>query len=353
MSIAERPGSQPSFEKGLVQDNLNRSAGCTNYWPIACAIGVIVCLGAAFLTMAAHQVLPQGINAISDLGILGQALGYAGLGIGAIVILIGSVKSYLHKRQEPGALDPSLAAVIEQIRLAKSQNINTALFVGRTNKQPLPKEEGWAWFSLHCNKKKGDSSRHLHIDFNDRQIMQNIHHLFDKVVVDPSFIMFFRGSPWDALQPLLVKCVSSKLIVESDKGREEIGGALVIDGRNACLKTPNKDQLTNSQIENQRFEAWKKDVGLLKFDEEYESFLQTLETENKKPQIGDSKSLFKRHILEREGLALKKVDYRPQLLKNIREYLLTLFHNVELKKGPYPYRGDETPREYWVVSHPK
>jgi len=74
------------------------SQGITNYWPIAIAAGAIFCLAGVFLTLAAHQVLPHGINAISDLGIWGQIAGYGGLGIGFIIALIGAVKWYLNKQ---------------------------------------------------------------------------------------------------------------------------------------------------------------------------------------------------------------------------------------------------------------
>jgi O-acetyl-ADP-ribose deacetylase len=69
-----------------------------HYWPLAVAIGAILCLAGLFLTLAAYQVLPHGINAISHLGVWGQVAGYGGLGIGFTITLIGAVKWYLNKQ---------------------------------------------------------------------------------------------------------------------------------------------------------------------------------------------------------------------------------------------------------------
>lgn len=63
----------------------------------AVAIGAILCVAGVFLTLAVHQVLPHGINAMSDLGIWGQIIGYGVLGIGMIVAIAGFVKWHLQK----------------------------------------------------------------------------------------------------------------------------------------------------------------------------------------------------------------------------------------------------------------
>ncbi len=385
-------------ERDALQSRVNHNNWTPiNYGPpIACAIGVIVCLGAVFLTLAVHQVLPHGINAISELGVYGEVLAYGGLGIGAIVILIGGVKWYLNKQKianaieegvastrynsesseveayfrnmiEPNELlavnnperqeisiyyqqwnethklhlpmnpetfeydaDPevafqnwcethssivqgkrfidldvvrqrtetferkkiySLDVVIEQIRLARSQGTQTALFLGRTNDQSMPVEEGWAWFSLDEHMEPENRGHHLQINFNEPEIMQKIHNLFDKVVVDCSVIKFFHDSPWDALQPLLFKDKSSELIVETHRGNS-ISQNLLIDGRKAWLQVP----------------------------------------------FGLSES--------------ERSNYDCQFLDAIGEYLETLFHNVELVGGAYPYRDEADYRRYWVASNP-
>lgn len=60
--------------------------------------GILVALGGVFLTLAAHQVLPQGMNAISQLGVGGQVIGYGVLGLGSIVVLVGMVKLHAAKK---------------------------------------------------------------------------------------------------------------------------------------------------------------------------------------------------------------------------------------------------------------
>lgn len=69
-----------------------------NYWPIAVAIGVIVSLGSVFLFLAANQILPYKVNAISELGIWGQVSGYCGWGAGVIITSIGAIQWHLKNK---------------------------------------------------------------------------------------------------------------------------------------------------------------------------------------------------------------------------------------------------------------
>jgi len=79
----------------LKKSNLQGNQG-THYWPIAVAIGVILSLAGIFLILAAHQVLPHGVNALS--GMWGQVFGYGGLGVGLTLTLVSAVKWSLKKR---------------------------------------------------------------------------------------------------------------------------------------------------------------------------------------------------------------------------------------------------------------
>jgi hypothetical protein len=79
--------------------NVNGGKETKNWFPLIIALGVIIALGGVFLTLAAHQVLPQGVNAISNLGVGGQALGYCVIGLGVLIAIIGAVKSHhVHKQ---------------------------------------------------------------------------------------------------------------------------------------------------------------------------------------------------------------------------------------------------------------
>lgn len=71
----------------------------TNWFPLMIALGAIAALGGIFLTLAAHQILPYGVNSISNLGVGGQILGYCTIGAGTIVAIIGAVKHYLIHKQ--------------------------------------------------------------------------------------------------------------------------------------------------------------------------------------------------------------------------------------------------------------
>jgi hypothetical protein len=254
----------------------------------------------------------------------------------------------------------SLDTVIDRVRKSREEGLHTALFVGRTNDQPMPDEKGCAWFSLDLNRETGNSSHHLQIDFNDSKVMQKIHHLFDKVVVDWSVIKFFEGSPWDNLHPLLFKHESSQLIVESDIGIYMSGEDLKFDGRAATMTIPWSDDIKFCHEENEAFNTWKETIGQEKADNESCLFLQNLPKseieEQRRLNHGKNDGLeleFKRYILKREGLEPKPVDHRPELLRAICDYLLTLFHHVELKNTSYPYQSEGRPVDYWVARHPK
>jgi hypothetical protein len=107
----------PQYKKDIIGDKTNpkdllkkgnvNGKERANYWSLAIAIGVILCLGGIFLTLAAHQVLPHGVNAISDLGVWGQVAGYGGLGIGFMSALIGAVKCYLNKHTQVDDSEPT------------------------------------------------------------------------------------------------------------------------------------------------------------------------------------------------------------------------------------------------------
>lgn len=50
--------------------------------------------------LAAHKILPHGVNAISDLKIWGHLTGYGALGVGFLVTFIGAVGHHLSKKRQ-------------------------------------------------------------------------------------------------------------------------------------------------------------------------------------------------------------------------------------------------------------
>ncbi|MFC2049245.1 hypothetical protein ACFLR2_01045 [Chlamydiota bacterium] len=89
-SATEGMGCPPSFAA-------LQNSSCK--WPILIALGIIVSLGGVFLVLAAYQVLPTGVNAISDLGIWGKVLGFGTLGLGVLITLVSGVKQCLVHQQ--------------------------------------------------------------------------------------------------------------------------------------------------------------------------------------------------------------------------------------------------------------
>lgn len=69
----------------------------SNRSPLIVALGVIAMLGGLFLALTAHNILPVGINCIGGNGYW-LAGGYGILGLGLIILAIGTVKT--HKIQK-------------------------------------------------------------------------------------------------------------------------------------------------------------------------------------------------------------------------------------------------------------
>lgn len=81
------------------QQNIGAEQKTSHCLPITVALGIIIFLGGIFLSLAAHQILPHGVNALSELGIWGEVVGYGSLGLGLIIILAGAVKQHLTEKQ--------------------------------------------------------------------------------------------------------------------------------------------------------------------------------------------------------------------------------------------------------------
>lgn len=59
---------------------------------IVVAVGALIMLGSLFLILAAHQILPHGINSISNLGLACYFASYGPFTIGLVTFLIGVVR---------------------------------------------------------------------------------------------------------------------------------------------------------------------------------------------------------------------------------------------------------------------
>lgn len=83
--------------RGKWQKIYNVSSGekvTKNSFPVLIVLGILAVIGAAFVLLAAHKVLPQSANAISDLGMWGQVIGYSAGGLGVLALIIGGILTY-------------------------------------------------------------------------------------------------------------------------------------------------------------------------------------------------------------------------------------------------------------------
>lgn len=99
------PSYKKAIENNKVAVKLNNLGGITeksvpskNYFPVLIVLGILATLGGVFLLLAAHQILPQAANAISNIGIWGEVAGYGTLGVGVLLALVGIVKTGLTAR---------------------------------------------------------------------------------------------------------------------------------------------------------------------------------------------------------------------------------------------------------------
>lgn len=95
--------------------------------------GMLIIVASIFLVLAANQILPHGINALSRIGIGGSIAAYGGLAIGILITLIGSVKRY---RTPPQHL-PSIPTTTN----APVQAQNTAPLVEQSKQVPIENQE--------------------------------------------------------------------------------------------------------------------------------------------------------------------------------------------------------------------
>lgn len=71
---------------------------CRNDTALRVAMGAIITAGAVFLILAAHQVLPAGANALSNIGVWGKVISYGALAFGVIAVTINGGKLYLSSK---------------------------------------------------------------------------------------------------------------------------------------------------------------------------------------------------------------------------------------------------------------
>lgn len=75
----------------------------SNFKPVAIGValtGGAILVGAVFVTLAAFQVLPHGVNVIIHLGQLGKGIGYGAFALGGVVIGGVAVASVVRHLQE-------------------------------------------------------------------------------------------------------------------------------------------------------------------------------------------------------------------------------------------------------------
>lgn len=110
--------------------SLDSRVNQNSYLSIPLAIGAIIAVGGIFITLAAFQVLPQGVNVISHLGQLGKGIGYSAMG-GGFLLFVGSILLSVRKclqedRFESNEFSTNIKDVSLSSRMQKTHSMGIA-----------------------------------------------------------------------------------------------------------------------------------------------------------------------------------------------------------------------------------
>lgn len=257
-----------------------------------------------------------------------------------------------------GAFKVTVDDVITQARAASAQGLKIALFLGRPDNVALPKEANWFWINLSAESLESPCSHGL----------RKVAGLFNKVVFDHfGMSLSFFDKPWGDLHSLLAKQADAELIVSS--GPPYTGLKIELKEpafypERAYYEVPFSDFSNFLKEEERVFEEWKKLVGEVPAEGEYQSYIKSKSpaeiAETKRMNNGDLefglRLEFKRFIIKRENLQPK--DIRPQrevvYLDLTKKYLEGLFRVVTLHDAAYPYPlNDSGKSRFWICKNPK
>lgn len=105
---------------------------------IPIAIGVIALLGGLFLTLAAYNILPSGINAISSLNPWGQILGYGAIAAGCLTLVITGIIKWRHSSEEGS--DVLIPTPVQQNPTEDAKTDNVSPVKKKKGPPPKPRE---------------------------------------------------------------------------------------------------------------------------------------------------------------------------------------------------------------------
>lgn len=245
--------------------------------------------------------------------------------------------------------------VIDRINEAQREGKKTALFLGREDRQSLPKIEGWEWFSLNTEVYMDPPlATHLVMDFND-PVIARIHHLFNKVVFDWSTVKFCEN-PLALVRDLLINDESSEAVLEQNAVFRYTKGDPKYFPENLCCSQPFEESYQLMKKDMQNFEDWKTRVGEKEVERRFIAFKTQWNGDVFAPEEREHELNldFQAHILEAENLQARSFNHAAVLIDNAELVLREkYFNSVETFIGPYPYRNDKWSGVVWILKSPK
>ncbi|MEN9344073.1 MAG: hypothetical protein RLZZ453_860 [Chlamydiota bacterium] len=253
-------------------------------------------------------------------------------------------------------------SVLNEIHRLHSSGKQIGLFIGRRPYEEIPNEEGTVWVSLDEGVSKIHQTGnlpvlrdlHLHANCLDPQILETLHALFDKVVVDRSTYKFFPASI-DQLNPGQKEFVQ---VAERLMGLLRPGGTLICD---FYLAKPRLISLPGSAEEREMLKEIKLSQGLslfkLQFHNNNPSNANTSQgsgLESIRQLLSEERAT--RRAERESGVLVNRwdiVDYcfdnpgqeRERYLE-IKEYLKRFFKSVKYHQHePFPYKNRYEPSQ--------
>ncbi len=246
--------------------------------------------------------------------------------------------------------------VIQDLQSALREGQKTALFIGRDDRQSLPVEEGWRWFSLNETVNVDPPlATHIVMDFNDENAIARIYHLFNKVVFDWSTVKFC-SKPMALVHNLLINDESSEAVLEQFARTLFLKTDPQYFAENLYYNVDSIEDYSLLKQNESRFDEWKLQVGEQEVQKRKEALKAVWDgscfaQEDLEHEFNIE---FMYHILETENLEATPFDHASVLLNNAELILRDkYFNSVTSFTGLYPHRDDGKLGRVWILKAPK
>lgn len=268
----------------------------------------------------------------------------------------------------PNSENVHFTEALAKIQEASKSGKKIGLFIGRQAHEDLPVEEGWVWVSLDLEQGQTlDPNRiHLQCNFNEKNSIAKIEHLFDKVVVDLEVTKYFSDDtlqfdPVQRLSTLLKTSQMSLLILPCE--------TLTSFHEGTEPKPINFNRVSHLESESKGYEM--KCMALLDdykensagIEEDFKLFKE--DNQNYYDGLGltdeelrdDFYDIKMQDLAKQQGLLAPEANDDQIVRENMQKLLAQAFDGIEFHSSEeFPYestRGTKETRNYFIAHDPK